>query len=145
MLPASVNQSGRDVGDAFLRRDPGQDGAPENNGTPGPNSRSGGSCSLARRGIASTSRCPGSGGEQTRFPRARVVVFVHAVSGTGALHTGPGLRRTLSGGESSLRPNRARDRDTDERLAQAGWLVVTVWELDDPEESPGQIVSVVGQ
>lgn len=39
--------------------------------------------------------------------------------------------------------NRARDRDTDRRLAEAGWASVRVWEHEDPAEAAQRIQAVV--
>lgn len=41
--------------------------------------------------------------------------------------------------------NRARDADTDEALAAAGWTVVRVWEHEDPVEVAERIASAVSQ
>lgn len=40
--------------------------------------------------------------------------------------------------------NRARDRDTDRRLLEAGWAVVRVWEHEDSAEAARRIAAVVG-
>ena len=39
--------------------------------------------------------------------------------------------------------NVARDRDTDRRLREAGWLVVRVWEHEDPVRAARRIVTAV--
>lgn len=39
--------------------------------------------------------------------------------------------------------NAARDRDTDARLAAAGWAVIRVWEHDDPEEAARHVGAAV--
>lgn len=39
--------------------------------------------------------------------------------------------------------NRARDADTDERLREAGWQVVRVWEHDDPAEVARRVATAV--
>ncbi|MGZ3147409.1 DNA mismatch endonuclease Vsr [Lentzea chajnantorensis] len=36
-----------------------------------------------------------------------------------------------------------RDRDTDAQLASAGWLVVRVWEHEDPEEAADRVAALV--
>ncbi|HEX8870694.1 MAG TPA: DNA mismatch endonuclease Vsr [Lentzea sp.] len=36
-----------------------------------------------------------------------------------------------------------RDRDTDVQLTSAGWLVVRVWEHEDPEEVADRVVALV--
>lgn len=36
-----------------------------------------------------------------------------------------------------------RDRDTDVQLTAAGWLVVRVWEHEDPEQVADRVVALV--
>ncbi len=42
-----------------------------------------------------------------------------------------------------IETNRLRDRDTDRRLDEAGWLVVRVWEHEDPIEAADRVEQVV--
>lgn len=44
---------------------------------------------------------------------------------------------------TKLAANVARDRDTDERLAAAGWAVVRVWEHEDPTAAAARIAELV--
>ncbi|MGH3902636.1 MAG: very short patch repair endonuclease [Pseudonocardiaceae bacterium] len=39
--------------------------------------------------------------------------------------------------------NRARDRDTDRRLTDAGWTSIRVWEHEDPHEAASKIRKIV--
>jgi DNA mismatch endonuclease (patch repair protein) len=39
--------------------------------------------------------------------------------------------------------NQRRDRNTDERLASAGWLAVRVWEHEDPIKAAVRVQAVV--
>lgn len=39
--------------------------------------------------------------------------------------------------------NRRRDRDTDERLTAAGWVVIRVWEHEDPTQAASRIEEAV--
>ena len=39
--------------------------------------------------------------------------------------------------------NVTRDRDTDSKLREAGWLPVRIWEHDDPAEAADRIAEVV--
>lgn len=41
--------------------------------------------------------------------------------------------------EDKLQRNVERDRDTDERLSEAGWIPVRVWEHEDPIEAADRI------
>jgi len=34
-----------------------------------------------------------------------------------------------------VKGNMARDRETDERLAEAGWFSIRIWEHEDPREA----------
>jgi len=42
-----------------------------------------------------------------------------------------------------LDANVRRDRDTDARLAAAGWAVVRIWEHEEPERAADRVVSAV--
>lgn len=77
------------------------------------------------------------------FPRAKVAVFLdgcfwhgcpqhHTVAVTNA---GYWAQKVLT--------NRARDRDTDARLAAAGWISVRIWEHEDPRQAAERIREVV--
>src|SRR3977135_1475808 len=77
------------------------------------------------------------------FPSAKVAVFLdgcfwhgcpehHTVAASNA----PRSADTVAG-------NRARDRDTDSRLADAGWVSVRVWEHEDPAEAARRVEDVV--
>ncbi|MEU2179021.1 very short patch repair endonuclease [Nocardia sp. NPDC019219] len=39
--------------------------------------------------------------------------------------------------------NQVRDRETDQMLTKAGWLVLRIWEHEDPAEAAARIASVV--
>ena len=40
---------------------------------------------------------------------------------------------------AKLAGNTARDRDTDARLEEAGWIVVRVWEHEDPADAADRV------
>lgn len=42
-----------------------------------------------------------------------------------------------------IETNRRRDRDTDRRLAEAGWTVVRVWEHESPAEAAVRVAAAV--
>jgi DNA mismatch endonuclease, patch repair protein len=44
---------------------------------------------------------------------------------------------------TKVETNMARDRDTDRRLAEAGWVVVRVWEHEDPGDAAQRVRDVV--
>lgn len=44
---------------------------------------------------------------------------------------------------AKIERNRARDRDTDRRLFEAGWTVVRVWEHEDPVFAAARVEAVL--
>ncbi|MTE16264.1 very short patch repair endonuclease [Nocardia aurantiaca] len=44
---------------------------------------------------------------------------------------------------SKITGNRSRDRDTDDKLSDAGWIVIRVWEHEDPKAAADRIADVV--
>ncbi len=65
------------------------------------------------------------------FPRARVAVFVDGCFWHGCPEHGTVPKRNREWWVEKIDGNRARDRDTDRRLSEAGWSVVRVWEHDE--------------
>lgn len=77
------------------------------------------------------------------FTRSRLIVFVDGCY----WHLCP-LHRTLPKRNAGwwlakLEANAARDRDTDERLAAAGWNVLRVWEHEDPNEAADRVEALL--
>lgn len=77
------------------------------------------------------------------FTRARVAVFVdgcfwHRCPEHGSL---PKVNR--SWWTEKLEANERRDRDTDTELIAAGWLVIRVWEHEDPIEAADRVEAAV--
>ena len=77
------------------------------------------------------------------FGPARVAVFVDGcfwhscpIHGTRAKSNAVFWRRKLA-------ENERRDRDTDARLSQAGWVVMRVWEHEDPGIAAKRIARAV--
>lgn len=90
---------------------------------------------LLRRGLhamgfrfrVSDRKLPGS--PDIVFPRYRAVLFAHGCFWHGHdchLFRLPGTRREFW--QAKIEGNRVRDEATEERLADAGWRVLTVWE-----------------
>ncbi|GEL24785.1 hypothetical protein PSU4_37390 [Pseudonocardia sulfidoxydans NBRC 16205] len=76
------------------------------------------------------------------FTRARVAVFLDGCfwHGCPEHHT---VAVTNSGfWAEKVATNRRRDRDTDERLREAGWVVLRVWEHEDPVEAARRVEAV---
>ncbi|MDM3973869.1 very short patch repair endonuclease [Mycobacterium marseillense] len=77
------------------------------------------------------------------FSRARVAVFLDGCfwHGCPEHHT-----VAMTNGKfwaDKVVENRARDRDTDQRLADAGWISLRVWEHEDPEEAAMRVRDAV--
>ncbi|MGQ0466544.1 MAG: very short patch repair endonuclease [Sporichthyaceae bacterium] len=79
------------------------------------------------------------------FTKAKVAVFVDGcfwhscpVHGTWPKANGDWWREKLEG-------NSARDRDTDARLADAGWTVVRIWEHEPPDEAARRVKDALGR
>ncbi len=77
------------------------------------------------------------------FPRARVAVFLDGCfwHGCPEHHTVASANATFWA--EKLAGNRARDRDTDGRLAAAGWVSVRIWEHEDPRAAARHVEKVV--
>lgn len=69
------------------------------------------------------------------FPRARVAVLCDGCFWHGCPAHATSPKRNVEFWQEKLERNRERDRDTDARLAEAGWLVVRVWEHEDVVEA----------
>jgi DNA mismatch endonuclease (patch repair protein) len=77
------------------------------------------------------------------FPRAKVAVFLD-----GCFWHGCPVHHTVAAANASfwaekVSTNRARDSDTDAKLAEEGWVSVRVWEHEDPVEAAERVRAVV--
>ncbi len=78
------------------------------------------------------------------FTKAKVAVFLDGCFWHGcAQHHRPAKGATAEFWNNKIAGNRRRDADTDERLRQAGWEVIRVWEHEDPAEAASRIASRV--
>ncbi|WP_081618171.1 very short patch repair endonuclease [Mycobacterium sp. 155] len=78
------------------------------------------------------------------FGPARVALFIDGCFWHGC--PDHGSRRTTANTEywsAKIERNQARDRDTDERLREAGWLSLRVWEHEDPIVVADRAVAIV--
>jgi DNA mismatch endonuclease (patch repair protein) len=66
------------------------------------------------------------------FPRARVAVFVDGCFWHSCPIHGSLPKANREWWRAKLEANVSRDRDTDERVTEDGWIVVRAWEHDDP-------------
>lgn len=77
------------------------------------------------------------------FPRERVAVFLDGCFWHGCASHGVLPRANRAYWEAKVRVNRERDRRNDSALAAHGWLVVRVWEHEDPEAGANAVEEVV--
>ncbi|HEX3900204.1 MAG TPA: very short patch repair endonuclease [Mycobacteriales bacterium] len=73
------------------------------------------------------------------FPRAQVAVFVDGCFWHGCPTHRTWPKSNSEWWASKLEANVSRDRDTDRRLAEAGWLVIRMWEHEDSIEAAATI------
>lgn len=79
------------------------------------------------------------------FRPAKVAVFVDGCFWHRCPTHGSAPKANATWWREKLRANVERDRDTDTRLEEAGWVVVRVWEHDDPTQAADVIARVVDE
>ncbi|GII63496.1 very short patch repair endonuclease [Sphaerisporangium krabiense] len=67
------------------------------------------------------------------FTRAKVAVFLDGCFWHGCPEHHTRAVRNGSYWSEKVERNRKRDADTDQRLREAGWLVIRIWEHEDPQ------------
>lgn len=77
------------------------------------------------------------------FTRAKVAVFLDGCFWHGCPQHHTQAATNARYWADKVANNRARDAETDERLTQAGWRVVRVWEHEEPATAAGRIAAVV--
>lgn len=77
------------------------------------------------------------------FPKAKVAVFSDGCYWHGCPDHYRPARRNDKFWNDKISKNQERDRDTDSKLADAGWLVLRVWEHEDPVEAADRIAQAV--
>ncbi|MEE6179211.1 very short patch repair endonuclease [Mycobacterium sp. 050134] len=77
------------------------------------------------------------------FPRARVAVFLDGCFWHGCPDHHTVAVTNAKFWADKIAENKARDRDTDERLAEAGWVSLRVWEHEDLREAAMRVREVV--
>lgn len=73
------------------------------------------------------------------FPGSRVAVDVRGCFWHGCPEHCRRGTANAAWWDAKLQGNMARDQETERRLEAAGWLVMVVWEHDDPEEAADRI------
>ncbi len=77
------------------------------------------------------------------FTGARVAVYVDGCFWHGCPLHATWPKQNAAFWHDKIEANRRRDADTDRRLAEAGWVVVRVWEHEDAEEAAHRIAALV--
>lgn len=77
------------------------------------------------------------------FTRQRVAVFVDGCYWHSCPDHGSLPKANAEWWRNKLAGNEARDRDTDRRLAAAGWSVIRVWEHEEPGPAADRIARLV--
>jgi DNA mismatch endonuclease (patch repair protein) len=77
------------------------------------------------------------------FTRAKVAVFLDGCFWHGCPQHHTVATRNARFWSEKVETNRARDRDTDRRLREAGWTTVRVWEHEAASEAALRIRDVV--
>ncbi|MEU8270464.1 very short patch repair endonuclease [Sphaerisporangium sp. NPDC049002] len=77
------------------------------------------------------------------FSKAKVAVFLDGCYWHGCPDHHRPAQQNREFWSEKIAKNRERDRDTDETLAGAGWLVIRVWEHENPIESAKLIACAV--
>ena len=102
---------------------------------------------LHRRGLRYLVDAPVPGLPRRRvdvlFRRERVAVFVDGCFWHGCPEHGTSPTANAEWWRSKIDANRERDRDTDERLAELGWLPIRCWEHESPESAADRIEGVL--
>ncbi len=79
------------------------------------------------------------------FPRRRVAVYVDGCFWHSCPDHATYPKKNAEWWAGKLAGNVARDRDTDTRLATAGWLVVRVWEHEPAEVAADRVQAALAQ
>lgn len=77
------------------------------------------------------------------FPRAKVVALCDGCFWHACPRHGTWPKANAAWWRAKIEANRARDRSTNEVLAAAGWIVVRVWEHEDPASAARRIAAIV--
>jgi DNA mismatch endonuclease (patch repair protein) len=79
------------------------------------------------------------------FTRRRVAVFCDGCYWHGCPEHGTWPTANAEWWRQKIEANKRRDRDTDARLAEAGWIVIRVWEHEDPDDAAARIVEALSR
>ena len=77
------------------------------------------------------------------FSSARVAVYVDGCFWHGCPIHGTWPKANAEFWRAKIETNRQRDADTNRRLTEAGWMVIRVWEHEDPQEAAKMISELI--
>jgi DNA mismatch endonuclease (patch repair protein) len=77
------------------------------------------------------------------FTRLRVAVYVDGCFWHGCPQHGTRSKSNTAWWDEKLRRNRNKDAETDRALVDAGWLVVRIWEHEDPRNAAENVYDIV--
>jgi DNA mismatch endonuclease (patch repair protein) len=77
------------------------------------------------------------------FPRARVAVFIDGCFWHGCPEHGTWPKANAEWWKQKIEGNRKRDADTDQRLREAGWASIRLWEHESPENAARTVEEAV--
>lgn len=77
------------------------------------------------------------------FRSAKVAIFVDGCFWHGCPIHGTQAKANAEFWAQKIKQNQERDLDTTSRLEAAGWIVIRVWEHEDPEEVSQKIYDIV--
>jgi DNA mismatch endonuclease (patch repair protein) len=77
------------------------------------------------------------------FGPSKVAVFVDGCFWHGCPEHATWPKNNAEFWRKKIETNRERDRDTDQRLGDAGWEVIRVWEHEDPAPAASRIERIV--
>lgn len=80
------------------------------------------------------------------FVRARIAVFLDGCFWHGCPHHHrPAKGATAQFWRDKIDGNKRRDRETDQRLRDAGWQVIRIWEHEEPAEAARHVADLVAK
>jgi DNA mismatch endonuclease (patch repair protein) len=79
------------------------------------------------------------------FRSTKVAVFIDGCFWHGCPVHGTKAKANAEFWAQKIEQNQQRDRDTTSRLQAAGWIVIRVWEHEDPNEASQRIYDIVMQ
>ncbi|MCX7622052.1 MAG: very short patch repair endonuclease [Acidimicrobiales bacterium] len=102
---------------------------------------------LYRRGLRYRVDVPPITGMRSRadlvFPAAKVAVFVDGCFWHACPEHGTQPNNNSDWWRAKLEANRSRDRRIEQQLEEAGWLVLRIWEHENPAEAADRVQQAV--